>query len=139
MILSVCVIFTSCQSSSEVIANSVNTISEACPITVSKTSTINKVVLDNNEVIFYVEYDESDGSFDGISYQQLKGLERTPKFVKGIFHDIFSQPLINDAFKDISIDAIADMDLHLKAIVTGKSSNLEMVCKMSWEDLLTKR
>ena len=72
VILSICGIFTSCQSTNEVITNSVNTISEACPITVSKTSTINKVVLDNNEVIFYVEYDESDGYFDGIFYQQQK-------------------------------------------------------------------
>jgi len=139
VILSICVIFTSCQSSSEIITSAVNRISESCPIAVSQTSTINKVELDNNEIIFYVEHDESDGSFADISYQQLKSLERDPKFVKGIFHDIFSQQLIKDSFEGISMDAIAEMDIHLKAIVKGKASNLEFVCKMSWEDLLTKR
>lgn len=129
---------TSCQSSEQKVTDAVNQVCSSCPIEISKLSTISKVEFVNNEIIFYTIYIESEESFQNYTYQDLKRIESNPKFVKGVMHDIFRQPIVKDAFKDISLNVAEEIDLRLKAIVKGNTSDLEIVCKMSWRDVLQK-
>ena len=133
--LCICGICTSCQSSDEVIINAVNQVNSSCPITISK-ETITKVEYVNHEIIFHIAYDESEGSFEDITYQDLKRLESNQKFNKQTIKELFSQEVVKEAFKDVSLKVAEDIDLRLKAILKGNTSELEVVCKMSWRDAL---
>lgn len=136
IIMCICCICISCQSSEQIMIDAVNQVNSSCPIEISKLSTITKVEFVNNEVIFYITYDESEDSFQDYTYQDLKRLESNPKFVKDVMKDIFRQPTVKAAFKDMTLKVAEEINLNLKAVVKGNSSNLELVCKMSWTDVL---
>lgn len=136
LMLCLCCIYTSCQSSENTVRVAVDKVNASCPLTVSKTMTITQVELVGNEGIFYTIYDESEDSFQNITYQELKRMESNPKFTKGVIQDVFRQPIVNDAFKGISLEEIEKLDLNFKVIVKGNTSDLELICKMSWRDLI---
>ncbi len=136
VIMCMCYMCTSCQSPEKIVDDAVNQVNASCPIAVSKIATITKVEFVNNEVIFYSTYDESEESFQDYTYQQLKKLESNPKFNKGTIQDIFRQPVIKEAFKNVSLKVAEELDLRFKAIVKGDTSNIEIVCKLSWRDAL---
>lgn len=136
LVVCLCCFCTSCQSSEDIVKGAVNKVNASCPLTISKIATITKAELVNNDVIFYTTFDESEDSFQSLTYQELKRLESDPKFKKGVIQDVFRQPIVNDAFKGISLEVIEKLDLNFKVIVKGNTSDLVIVCKMSWRDII---
>lgn len=137
LVLGLCIVFTSCQSSEQKIIDAVNQINESCPILVaSDEETITEVKYAEHEVTFYVSLGELKNTLEDLPYQKVKELELNPKAIERNMRLYLGESVVREAFKNISLSDAESVNLQFKAILKGKKSNIEIVQKMSWNETL---
>lgn len=118
------IIFTGCVDKKSKLKLGIELANKQCPIKVGATGEVSSITFDGSDVIYTMLVDEE--------YVNLEALEKNPEAMKSAVTAMFRNPQ-GDIKK--MLDLVVETNSGIKFLYKGKTSEKEVACNLSSEDL----